>query len=289
MTSTLVTDYTSQDWKDLVAEGKRATGSEGSAQFKLGDLGLTLVPLPPKGKRLPMKAYKLLANFAEEVGQDAERFEQYRLCAGAWPKGKRNKDVCWTVHYLLSHHPDRFMMINHPPLHRRTGTNRWTVDGARRVLGQKIHVPESIEEQLRQIEDLLDDEQVAVQVVERAMRREPVLRQVAKKPHVRESFNRAQTEEIREAHETTRKRPEVRRLDEQSEVLRVLGLCHAFAHGIGRTLPGLHLAELSDDAQDSIREGLQRVSAAVEWTEHVLRTGSTDMDEALARLIEGET
>ncbi|MEU2067134.1 DUF6192 family protein [Streptomyces anulatus] len=74
----------------------------------------------------------------------------------------------------------------------------------------------------------------------------------------------------------------------ESEVLTVLGLCHSFSHGIGRALPGLHLAQLSEDAQGSIREGLERVTAAVGWTEHVLETGQTDMDAALERLIAGE-
>lgn len=277
------------DWDEIVEQGKRATSSESSSQFKLGDLALQLVPIPPKGKRPPMKAYKLLGNFAEEIGQEQHRVEEYRLVAGAWPKAKRNRQVCWTVHALLARHPDRFVMINNPPLYRRTGQREWTCGAARRVLGWKADTPETTEEKLRQVEDLLDDEQLAAQAVERVMRREPVVRHVAKKQHVREAFNRAQTEEIREARETTRRRPEVRHLDEQSEVLTVLGLCSSFAHGIGRTLPGLHLAELSEDAKDSIREGLNRVTAAVEWTEHVLQTGSTDMDEALERLIAGET
>lgn len=284
-----LTEHTEVDnWADMIKEGQRLTGSEGSAQFKLGDLGLKLAPLPPKGKRLPMKSYKLLADFAEEIGQPRERFEEYRLVAGAWPKAKRNHEVCWTVHSLLARDPDRFIMINNPPLYRRTGQRRWTCDAALRVLGRKTGVAETQEERLRQVEELLEDEQTAATVVERAMQREPVLRRVAQRQPVREAFNRAQTEEFREAHEETRRAPEVRRINEESEVLTVLGLCHSFAHGIGRTLPGLHLAELSGDAKDSIREGLERVNAAVSWTEHVLETGSTDMDEALERLIAGE-
>ncbi|MFD3539623.1 DUF6192 family protein [Streptomyces sp. NPDC058662] len=277
------------EWGDLVEEGRRVTGSETSSQFKLGDLGLIVAPLPPKGTRLRMKDYKLLAAFAEDIGQDSKRFEEYRVVAGAWPKAKRNRNVCWTVHSYLARHPDRFIMINNPPPLRGSGEKRWTCNAALRVLGWKTSgAPETTEEKLRQVEELLDDEQVAAEAVERVMRSEAVVRRVAAKPHVRESFNRAQTEEIRTAHAATRERPEVQRLDEQAEVLTVLGLCQSFAHGIGRTLPGLHLAELSADSKDAIRDGLERVSAAVEWTEHVLQTGSTDMDAQLRRLIAGE-
>ncbi|MFB7076421.1 DUF6192 family protein [Streptomyces sp. NPDC056308] len=288
MTTSLVTDYRASEWTDLVHKGQRLVGSESSTQFALGDIGLEMVPLPPRGKRPPMKAYKLLANYAEEIGLESERFEEYRLVAGAWPKKQRAKNVCWTVHAILSHHHDRFDMIDNAPVYRRTGERRWTCNAAHRALGWKTQVPETMEERLRQVEDLLDDE-TTVEVVERAMRRPAVVKRIAEKPQVRETFNRAQADRIREAREETRKRPEVQKLNEQQEVLTVLGLCSAFASGIGRSLPGLHLAELSDDAKDSIREGLSRVTAAVGWTEHVLETGSTDMDAALERLIAGES
>lgn len=57
---------------ELVQQGQRLTKSESSAQFQLGDIGLTLVPPPPQGKRPTMKAYKTLANYANEIGQDPE-------------------------------------------------------------------------------------------------------------------------------------------------------------------------------------------------------------------------
>ena len=287
MATSLVTDYRANEWTDLVYKGQKLVGSESSAQFALGDIGLEMVPLLPKGKRPPMKAFKLLATYADEIGLERETFEAYRLVSGAWPKKQRVRGVCWTVHSILSHRPDRFELIHNPPVYRKTGERRWTCDAAHRVMGWKTQVAETAEERLRQVEEQLDDE-MAVEVVERVMRRPAVVKRVADKPHVRETFNRAQASRIREAREETRKLPEVQKLNEQQEVLTVLGLCSAFASGIGRTLPGLHLAELSEDAKDSIREGLSRVTAAVEWTEHVLQTGSTDMDAALERLIAGE-
>lgn len=98
MTESLATDYRPNEWNDLVHKGQRLVGSKSSSQFSLGDIGLEMVPLPPKGKRPPMKAYKLLATYADEVGLERERFEEYRLVAGAWPKMRRVKNVCWTVH-----------------------------------------------------------------------------------------------------------------------------------------------------------------------------------------------
>ncbi|MGW1840674.1 DUF6192 family protein [Streptomyces sp. NPDC002067] len=289
MADTLTSHSEVEGWDGLVAEGIRLTGSEGSLQFRLGDLGLDLVPLPPKGKRLSMAKYKLLADFAEEIGQTRERFEEYRLVAGAWPKAKRNRQVCWTVHSYFARHPDRFIMINNPPLYRRSGQRRWTCDAAKKALGWSPGEAEpEAEDRLREVEELLADEDLAATVVERAMSREPVVRKVAQHQPARDAFNRAQVEEVRTAHEETRRMPEVQRINEESEVLTVLGLCHSFSHGIGRALPGLHLADLSEDAKGSIREGLERVSAAVSWTEHVLETGKTDMDAALQRLIAGE-
>ncbi|MEV8586692.1 DUF6192 family protein [Streptomyces sp. NPDC051180] len=285
MATSLVTEYGPKQWKDIVHRGQRLVGTESAVQFQLGDIGLEMVPLPPKGKRLPMKAYNMLADYADEVGLTRETFEGYRLVAGAWPKKQRQKDVCWTVHSILSHRHDRFELILDPPVHRKTGRREWTCAGAERVVGWKTDVPETEEERLRIVEDLLADEQVAAAAVERVMRREKVARQVVEKPAVRESFNRAQTERIVEARAQTRKRPQIQRINEQAEVLSVLRLCSDFTHGIGRALPTLHVAELSEDASESIREGLQRVTAAVSWTEHALDTGSTDMDAALERLL----
>ncbi|WP_275463757.1 DUF6192 family protein [Streptomyces noursei] len=283
-----IPDLTPDEWGKLIRRGQRLVGSESATQFDLGDMGLEMVPLPPKGKRLPRKAYKRLADFAEEVGLEFERFEEYRIVAGAWPKENRNKSVCWTVHSILSRHHDRFMMIRNPPVYRKTGQKRWTCDAARRAVGWKTQIPENIEERVRQVQDILDDEEVAVEVIERTMMTRPrVVHRVAEKPHVRETFTRAQTKAIREAHEETKARPEVRKLDEEQEVFTVLGLCSAFASGIGRTLPGLHLAELSEDSKGAIRDGLQRVTAAVDWTEHVLQTGKTDMDRELRRILAG--
>ncbi|MCF3143793.1 DUF6192 family protein [Streptomyces platensis] len=283
MTATLVTD----EWEVLVTRGRRFVSSESSAQFSLGDIALEMVPVPPNGKRPPMKAFKLLANYADEVGLEAERFEEYRRVAAAWPKAKRAKKVCWTVHQLFAHRSDRFELILNPPVYRRTGQRIWTCELASRELGRKPRVTtETGRAKVRQAADLMEeDDEVAVEIVERAMTKQSVVDKVADKPHVRERFNRAQSARISRAREETKKQPEVRKLDENREVLMVLGLCSAFSHGIGKTLPGLHLAELSDDAKDSIREGLMRVTAAVEWTEHVLQTGSTDMDAGLERLL----
>lgn len=285
MTS-LVTENRTSDWQELITRGRRLVHSETTAQFALGDLALDMVPVPPNGKRPLAKDYRLLSNYADEIGLEAERFEEYRRVSAAWPKAKRAKKVCWTVHAVFSSRNDRFDLINNPPVYRRTGERMWTCELANRELGRKPRVAETSNEKVRQIEDIIEeDEEIAVAVVERAMNRRSVVDKVVNKPEVRESFNRAQTARISRAREQTKQRPEVRLLDENREVLMVLGLCSSFAHGIGKTLPGLHLAELSDDAKDSIREGLDRVTAAVEWTEHVLQTGSTDMDVALEKLL----
>ena len=45
---------------------------------------MAMVPLPAKGKRPPLKAYKLLAAYAEEVGLESERFEG--CCHGVSPR-----------------------------------------------------------------------------------------------------------------------------------------------------------------------------------------------------------
>ncbi|MCG0065979.1 DUF6192 family protein [Streptomyces tricolor] len=286
MTTTLVTGSPTKNWQELVTRGRRLVHSETTAQFALGDLALEMVPVPPNGKRPLAKDYKLLANYADEIGLEAERFEEYRRVAAAWPKAKRAKKVCWTVHAVFSSRSDRFELINNPPVYRRTGERMWTCDAANRELGRKPRVAETSSEKVRQVQSIIEeDDEVAAEVVQRAMSRRSVVSKVADNPEVRETFNRAQTARISRAREETRKRPEVRRLDENREVLTVLGLCSAFAHGIGKTLPGLHLAELSEDAKESIREGLERVNAAVEWTEHVLQTGSTDMDAALQKLL----
>ncbi|MEU9886959.1 DUF6192 family protein [Sphaerisporangium sp. NPDC051011] len=287
MTASLVTEYGPEKWDDQVRRGREFVGGETLSQFGVGDVALEIVPLPPPGKRLPAKAYKLLGLYAEEVGLELPRLEEYRLVSGSWPKERRNEHASWTVHRILSYQPDRFNMINDPPVYQRTGERRWTCDAANRALGWKPDTPETAEEAIRHVEDLIKDDRVAVEVLDRVMQRPEVVRRAVDRPHVRETFNRAQTSSIRHAHDETKKRPDVRRVNEQQEVLTVLGLCSAFASGVGRTLPGLHLAELSDDSKISIREGINRVRAAVDWIEHVLDTGRLDFDKDLIRLLEG--
>ncbi|MFE3881834.1 DUF6192 family protein [Streptomyces lydicus] len=135
-----VPDHRAADWDGWVRRGHRLTQSRSALQFQLGDLVIDVLTRHSHGHGEVTQAIELLAH---QIGISANTLRDYYQVAMHWPEAKRRSDVCWTVHSILSHHPDRFKMIKAPPVDPRTGERRWTCDAAKRALGRQTHHTES--------------------------------------------------------------------------------------------------------------------------------------------------
>ncbi|UYB40949.1 DUF6192 family protein [Streptomyces sp. Je 1-4] len=133
-------DHHSADRDGWVVRGRRLAQSKSALQFQLGDLVIDVLAGRSRGHGEVTEAIELLAR---RIGISANTLRDYYQVAMQWPETKRRSDVCWTVHSILSHHPDRFEMIKAPPVDPRTGERRWTCDAANRALGRQTRHTES--------------------------------------------------------------------------------------------------------------------------------------------------
>ena len=87
-------------------------------RWKLGDDALAAEPIGRKGPRGGV--INRLDQLAEEWGVSTKTLRTCRGVAQAWPRGKRNKQLSWSVHSVLRGQPDRFVLIKDPELTMRT-------------------------------------------------------------------------------------------------------------------------------------------------------------------------
>ncbi|MFH8586056.1 DUF6192 family protein [Streptomyces celluloflavus] len=133
-------DHRPADRDGWVMRARRQVQSESALQFQMGDLVIDVLAGRSRGHGEVTQAIELLA---QQIGISANTLREYYQVARQWPEAKRCSDVCWTVHSILSHHPDRFKMIKAPPVDPRTGEPRWTCDAANRALGRQTRHAES--------------------------------------------------------------------------------------------------------------------------------------------------
>lgn len=79
------------------------------ARFMLGDLALCAVP------RNALFTGRKVSDYAQALGLTPRALSRYRRVAAAWPEVQRNQGTSWSVHAVLSSHPDRFDIVKHPP------------------------------------------------------------------------------------------------------------------------------------------------------------------------------
>ncbi|MGY4954775.1 DUF6192 family protein [Streptomyces nigrescens] len=135
-----VPDHRSADWDGWVRRGNHLTQSKSALQFRLGDLVIDVLTGHSRGHG---EVTQVIERLAHQIGISANTLREYYQVAKQWPEEKRRSDACWTVHSILSHHPDRFKMIKTPPVDPRTGERRWTCDAANRTLGRQTRHTES--------------------------------------------------------------------------------------------------------------------------------------------------
>ncbi|WJY43285.1 DUF6192 family protein (plasmid) [Streptomyces sp. P9-2B-2] len=221
------------------------------------------------------------------------------------------------------HH--RIAAIEDAPFNPRTSTRQWTPDGAKRVVGQRVDRPVTVDEKVQAVADLTRDDEVAAQVATDLLKRPAVTEHVTpaekvrvvteltrddtvaqevttsllRRPDVarktmrddttRMLVNRAQFDNSAETRERIRERtPAVRAIEHTIEYLDLVGSCHGFVATLGRLVPQLRGQAFTEDERETVRRQIGRVRAAADWLEGALDNGEFTLDEQLVQLLKGE-
>ncbi|WP_309141858.1 DUF6192 family protein [Streptomyces griseicoloratus] len=236
--------------------------------------------------------------------------------------------MSFTVHRVLASVVDegeRWAAIEDAPFNPRTGARQWTPDGAKRVVGQRVDRPVTVDEKVQAVADLTRDDEVAAQVATDLLKRPTVTEHVApaervrvvteltrddtvaqevttsllRRPAVartamrddttRMLVNRAQFDNANETRERIRERtPAVRAIEHTIEYLDLVGSCHGFVAALGRLVPQMRGQEFTEDERETVRRQIGRVRAAADWLEGALDNGEFTLDEQLVQLLKGE-
>ncbi|MFF4309677.1 DUF6192 family protein [Streptomyces sp. NPDC001507] len=334
---TILTDrignVTRQRYEQLVAQAKELIAQIARAQFGLGDMALEIEPMRAVGGSMPNGVDDLftvtesLQMFADDIGVERRTVEDWRYTANRWPKKCRKEGVSYTVHRILASVVDddeRWAAIEDAPFNPRTGARQWTPDGAKRVVGQRVERPVTVDEKVQAVADLTRDDEVAArvgadlftrpavtehvtpaekmkvvteltrddtvaqQVTTNLLRRPTGARTVMRDDTARMLVNRAQFDNSEETRERIRETtPAVRKIEHTIEYLDLVGSCHSFVATLGRLVPQMRGQEFTDDERETVRRQIGRVRAT-DWLEGALDNGEFTLDEQLTQLLKGE-
>jgi len=167
----------------IVIEIRALVQQRNRTQFVIGDRALEIEPLRSQGGSQPARsevAYSFtetLQMFADDTGCTLNQVRRWRWISSRWPKGQRRDEVPHYVHGILAaiSEPEvRFAKIAEPPLIKRTGQRRWTQYEACRVVGWQVDRPETVQEKVDAVHELVADEKVASRIAADLLRRPEV-------------------------------------------------------------------------------------------------------------------
>ncbi|MEV8022932.1 DUF6192 family protein [Streptomyces sp. NPDC086554] len=288
----------------IVERLREAVEKLSKSSFIIGDGALEVVPMQDHGGRsvrddlFGVSAW--LHRLSEDVNVPYNTLKSYRWVASRWPEQHRCSGVAFSTHQTLaaiSDDEERWAAVKNPPLDERTGKRRWTPETSRQRVGYHGPGPETAQEKVEAVHDLVADEQVAAQVATDLLRRPSVAFKAMTDDTARHQVNHAQVEQsrqLREAHEQQLEgaeepfEPTVRRINHALEFLDLVGACQRFVAATGRIVPSLRERPFSDDERDTVHRNVDRVRATCEWILTAVDTGQVDVDEELAKLLRGE-
>ncbi|WP_225826247.1 DUF6192 family protein [Streptomyces naphthomycinicus] len=329
-----VGNVTLERYEQIVNQARELIEQLTGAQFALGDLALEIEPLRPLGgsheapDEVLFTVEESLTRFADDIGVALSTVEKWRWTASRWPAGRRRKGISFSVYRILASVRDdaeRWASLDDPPFNERTGQRKWTPDGAKRLVGQRVDRPVTTEEKVQAVTDLTRDEEVAaivtadllrrpaaaaqlpqeerVRVVQELtrdddvaktvttdlLRRPAVARETMRDDTARFLVNRAQFDNSAQVRERIREHtPAVRKIEHTIEYLDLVGSCHSYVASLGRLVPRLRGQEFTEDERETVRRGIAKVRAAADWLEAAIDNGEFTLDEQLAQLLKGE-
>lgn len=81
------------------------------------------------------------------------------------PPGSRSAPACRARDTVDE--DERWAAIEDAPFNPRTGARQWTPDGAKRVVGQRVERPVTVDEKVQAAADLTRDDEVATDLLKR--------------------------------------------------------------------------------------------------------------------------
>ncbi|MER5436630.1 DUF6192 family protein [Streptomyces sp. NPDC002588] len=308
----MVGKVTRSRYDELVAESVDMVEEDTRCQFALGDSALELEPLRGHGVHLPLDegdhgVEESLRLFADEIGLSFYTVRTHRWVAAQWPAAHRQAGVSYEVHRILASAPDRFELIQNPPLSERTGRRRWSAEVAKKVVGWKteeVLVPVTAEEKVEAIRELArGDEAVAAQVATDFLRQPEVAFRAMRDAEARENVNEAQFEQAEVDDEFDEEYEEafaeegepfddpvriVHSWRKSMEFSDLIAVCQGFIAGATRLVPKLRGHEFTDTQTKVLENHLEKIRATADWIETAVATGQVDLDEQLAQLLRGQ-
>ncbi|WP_431921148.1 DUF6192 family protein [Nonomuraea jabiensis] len=294
----MIGHVTQERYEQLVAEGRRLVEQQTQAQFALGDIAVEVEPLRSHGgaQAAPdQEAFQVsqsLQMLAEDLVIPFNTIKDYRWIASRWPAQHRRPGVSFSIYRILASITDeqeRYARLADPPLHTRSGTRRWTMDAAKRLVGHQVEHPITVQEKVERIHDLARDEEVAARVATDLLRRPQVADRSMRDDLAKHMVNRAQIDHAQQAGQVARQRtPALPRIERSRDFLDLIGTCSLFVASIGRILPGLRDHQFTGDERVAVARNVARVRATADWLEAAIESGDVSLDEGLARLLRGE-
>jgi hypothetical protein len=189
----------------LVEKLRDAVEKLSRSQFIIGDGALEVVPMQEHGGRsvgddlFGVSAW--LHRLSEDINVPYNTLKEYRWVASRYPERHRCAGVAFSTHQVLaaiSDPEERWEAIKNPPLDERTGKRRWTPETTRQRVGYHGPKPETVQEKVEAVHDLVADEQVASQIATDLLRRPSVAFKAMRDDTARHQVNHAQVEQSRQ-------------------------------------------------------------------------------------------
>ncbi|MEC3982553.1 DUF6192 family protein [Amycolatopsis sp. H20-H5] len=277
---------TARRYDQLLKRALRAVEAISGHQFDLGDIALEIEPMKLVGGA-GGGTYETLRMFAEDIGLEFETLISYRSTAAAWPSNKRQLSMAsFTTHRILNGLPSRFSLIKRPIKNPRTGRKYWRTDDAARAAGRSPSHPETREEKVAKVHDLVKEDDVAATVATTLLCRPEVASRAMADHTARHIVNNAQFDRSRQVRDDIEERiPAARELRYSMEVNQLIGGCTAFVAAVNRALPTLRGRQLAKQEREAIHRYLDNVRSAADWCQTAVDTDDTSMDEQLAQLL----
>ncbi|MFC8717031.1 DUF6192 family protein [Kitasatospora sp. NPDC057198] len=302
---TLPTGYTKTEWEPIVRKGRKLIKQKSSIQFALGDLVVDALTGHPRGHGEVTEVIDLLAR---QIGANPETLRGYYKTAIQWPADKRRDDVCFSVHDTLAYVRSRFVLIRKDPYDPVSGEYRWTVNEAEKAANRAFDTPTNREERLDRTRHLLHSDEDAAEVVKEMITRPEVRSRVVADQRARHLLRQAQYEhwqqvdreldqeaelapvEDAEAVEESAQEtvPAVDYQESPMEILRLIGAFASFFVSLQRIIPELHSQDYTEETKTAVLDNVNKARMLLDWCESAVTTGRTDMDTALANLLEEE-
>ncbi|MFQ6144428.1 DUF6192 family protein [Streptomyces seoulensis] len=296
--------YTKAEWQPIVRKGRKLVKGHSSFQFALGDLVIEALTGHGRGHGEVAQVIEILGH---QIGIPTITLRHYYQIARQWPEAKRRMEVCWTVHERLAYVRSRYLLIKKDPHDPISKENHWTVNEAEKVANRSFDTPSNKEERLAKTRRLLHSDEDAAEVVKEVITRPEVRRRVVADQRARHLIREAQYEHWRQVDRETEAEAElapaedaaeIEEVEEASapvvgkeaplEILRLIGAFASFFVSLQRIIPEIHAQDYNEDTKAAVIDNVTKARMLLDWCESAITTGRTDMDKALAKLLDND-